>query len=208
LKRRIGLFGGSFDPVHNAHLALAMHALDELALHELLWVPTGQAWHKAHELSAAVHRKSMLQLAIAVQPRSRLECIELRRPGPSYTLDTVNELQATRGAAEWFLIIGQDQFAGLHTWHGYAELLTRVTLAVALRAQTQATADARVMAAPRRELRMPLLDISSSEVRGRVAAGRDIGALVPPAVAQYIHRHCLYTLPAGVGAPAAGPRGD
>jgi nicotinate-nucleotide adenylyltransferase len=201
---RIGLFGGSFDPVHNAHLALARHALHELALDELLWVPTGQAWHKTRALSAAAHREAMLRLAIDGMPRSRVETCELRRDGPSYTLDTVRELQAARPAAQWFLVIGQDQFAGLHTWHGFAELLQRVTLAVALRPGTPPAADARVLAAARRELQLPAMDISSSAIRERVAAGKGIDALVPPSVAQYIDRHHLYSSrgpdrPAGKG---------
>ena len=190
--KHIGLFGGSFDPVHNAHLALARHALDELALDELCWVPTGQPWQKARAMTPAVHREAMLRLAIGNDPRSRLERCELERDGPSYTLDTVRELQAAKRGAQWFLIIGQDQFAGLHTWRGFDELLRLVTLAVAVRPGTQPTADPRVQAAPRRELQMPLMAISSTDVRARVAAGLDISALVPTAVAQYIHQHRLY----------------
>jgi nicotinate-nucleotide adenylyltransferase len=190
--KHIGLFGGSFDPVHNAHLALARHALDELALDELCWVPTGLPWQKARAVTAAVHREAMLRLAIGSDSPSRVERCELLRDGPSYTLDTVRELQAAQGGAQWFLIIGQDQFAGLHTWRGFEELLQRVTLAVAVRPGVQATADPRVLAAPRRELQMPSMALSSTDIRARIAAGLDISALVPPAVAQYIHQHRLY----------------
>jgi nicotinate-nucleotide adenylyltransferase len=194
--KHIGLFGGSFDPVHNAHLALARHALDELALDQLCWVPTGQAWQKPRELTAAVHRLAMLERAVADAPRHRIDGCELRRSGPSYTLDTVRELQARHSAAQWFLIIGQDQFAQLHTWHGFVDLLQRVTLAVALRPGAALVADARVQAADRRELKLPAMAVSSTDIRQRIAAGLDIGALVPPAVAQYIHHHRLYTSPA------------
>ena len=190
--KHIGLFGGSFDPVHHAHLALARHALDELALDELCWVPTGHAWQKTRAMTPAMHREAMLRLAIGNDPRSRLERCELQRDGASYTLDTVRELQARQSGAQWFLIIGQDQFAGLHTWRGFEELLRRVTLAVAMRPGVQAAADARVLVAPRRELQMPAMAISSTDIRARVAAGLDIGALVPAAVAQYIHQHRLY----------------
>jgi nicotinate-nucleotide adenylyltransferase len=186
------LFGGSFDPVHNAHLALARHALDELALDELCWVPAGQAWQKARAMTSAVHREAMLRLAIGNDPRSQVERCELQREGPSYTLDTARKLQAARPGAQWFLIIGQDQFAGLHTWRGFEELLQRFTLAVAVRPGVQPTADARVLVAPRRELQMPAMAVSSTEIRARVAAGLDINALVPTAVAQYIHQHHLY----------------
>lgn len=190
--RKIGLFGGSFDPVHNAHVALARHAVDELALDELRWVPVGHAWQKARQPSAAMHREAMLRLAIADAPRQCLERCELQRPGPSYTLDTVRELQAAQPHAQWFLVIGNDQFAGLHTWHEHTELLRRITLAVALRPHTAASAASDVMAAPRRELRLPPMAVSSSDIRRRVAAGLRIDALVPAPVAQYIHQHRLY----------------
>ncbi|HEX7435379.1 MAG TPA: adenylyltransferase/cytidyltransferase family protein, partial [Caldimonas sp.] len=87
--KRIGLFGGSFDPVHNAHVALAKVALAQLKLDELRWVPAGQPWQKARALSDAVHREAMLRLAIADEPRFTLSRIELERGGASYTLDTV-----------------------------------------------------------------------------------------------------------------------
>ena len=190
--KRIGLFGGSFDPVHNAHLALARRSLDQLPLDELRWVPTGQAWQKARPLTGAAHREAMLQRAIAGEPRFVLERCELERPGPSYTLDTVRKLQAAQPDAAWFLLIGQDQFAGLHTWFGFEELLQRVTLAVAQRPGEPAECDARVRAAPRVALALPLMDVSATDIRQRVAAGADISALVPPTVALYIQQHGLY----------------
>ncbi len=197
MKRRIGLLGGSFDPVHNAHLALGRQALTELQLDELRWVPVGQAWQKARPLTAAPHREAMLRLAIAGERRFVLERCELQRPGPSYTLDTVRELQAHEPEAQWFLVIGQDQFASLHTWVGFEQLLPRVTLAVAQRPDTKIDADARVLAADRRRLQLPAMGISATDIRARAAAGQDIGALVPPAVAHYIHQHRLYRGPHG-----------
>jgi len=143
-------------------------------------------------MTPAVHREAMLRLAIGNDPRSSVERCELQRDGPSYTLDTVRELQAARPGAQWFLIIGQDQFASLHTWRGFEELLRLVTLAVAVRHGVQSTADTRVLVAPRRELEMPRMAISSTDIRARVAAGLDISTLVPAAVAQYIHQHRLY----------------
>jgi nicotinate-nucleotide adenylyltransferase len=197
LTRRIGLFGGSFDPVHNAHLALARQALVELALTELRWVPAGQAWQKAGAMTPAPQREAMLHLAIAGEPRFVLERCELRRSGPSYTLDTVRELQAANADAQWFLVIGQDQYQNLHTWHGFEQLLQRVTLAVAQRPGAAPPADARVRRAAQVRLALPPLDISATEIRRRVAAGRDIHALVPPAVALYIHQQGLYRGTAG-----------
>ena len=190
--KRIGLFGGSFDPVHNAHLALARQALHELQLDELRWVPVGQAWQKSRPLTPAVHREAMLRLAIADEPRFVLEDCELRRPGPSYTLDTVRELQAATPGAQWFLVIGLDQYAGLHTWFGVEQLLPLVTLAVAQRPGARTQADARVHAAAQLALALPPTAVSATHVRARLAAGQDISALVPLPVALYIRQQGLY----------------
>jgi len=197
MTRRIGLFGGSFDPVHNAHLALARLALHELALDELRWVPAGDAWQKARPLSAAGHREAMLRSAIEGEPRFVLERCELERSGPSYTLDTVRELQQRQPQANWWLLIGQDQYANLPTWHGCGELLQRVALAVAARPGGVAGTDARVRAAPTHWLGLPPMAVSASEVRARVRAGLDIHALVPPGVALYIRQHGLYRADTG-----------
>ena len=197
LTKRIGLFGGSFDPVHNAHLALGRQALAELQLDELRWVPVGQAWQKARVLTPAAQREAMLRLAIDGEPGFVLERCELQRPGPSYTLDTVRELQAEAPDARWFLVIGQDQYAGLHTWVGFEQLLARVTLAVARRPDANSAVDARVRAAPHVALALPPMAVSATDLRRRVAAGMDISALVPPAVALYIHQHRLYRGSAG-----------
>jgi len=194
LNRRIGLFGGSFDPVHNAHLALARQALAELQLDELRWVPAGNPWQKTRPMTPAAQREAMLRLAIDDEPRFVLERCELQRAGPSYTLDTVRELQAAVPGAQWFLVIGQDQYRNLHTWHGFEQLLQRVTLAVAQRPGGVAGAaiDPRVRAAHQVALALPPMDVSASDIRARVAAGQDIAALVPPAVALYIRQQGLY----------------
>jgi nicotinate-nucleotide adenylyltransferase len=189
---RIGLFGGSFDPVHNAHLALAQSALAALKLDELRWIPAGQAYQKARPLSDARHRAAMVALAILDEPRFVLDDSELNRDGPSYTLDTVRAAQAAAPDAQWFLIIGADQYAGLHTWKDWPELLARVTLAVANRPGAVPPVDAAVLRAPHRVVPLPMLDISSTEVRQRVAAGQPVDALVPPQVARYIESHALY----------------
>ena len=191
--RRIGLFGGSFDPVHNAHLALARSALDALALDEVRWIPAGQPWQKSRALTDAAHRQAMVALAIEGEPRFVLDPIELQRPGPSYMLDTVVELQAAQPDAQWFLIIGQDQQAGLPTWHGAEELARRVTLAVAQRpgapgdVQALQLANTVVHTVP-----LPPMALSSTDVRKCCAAGQFIDRLVPQKVARYIGQHGLY----------------
>lgn len=195
--KRIGLFGGTFDPVHNAHLALARSALADLKLDEVRWVPAGRPWQKARQLTDAVHREAMVRLAIAGEPRFVLDRIEIERPGPSYTLDTVRELQAREPGNEWFLIIGQDQHAGLHGWVGWQELLGRTVLAVANRPGVARAADVEVQRFPHRSVALPMLDIASTEIRRRVASGADISELVPPEVAGYIDRHALYRAASG-----------
>jgi len=194
--RHVAIFGGSFDPVHDAHLALARSALAALALDEVRWVPAGQPWQKARTLTPAIHRVAMLQLALAGEPRFVLDRIELVREGPSYTLDTVHALREAEPATDWTLLIGQDQYAGLHTWRGWQELLALVTLAVANRPGVVPRPAAEVLRHPHRVVPLPMLDISSSDVRARVAAGADISSLVPAEVAGYIARHGLYREPA------------
>ena len=194
--RRAGLFGGSFDPVHNAHVALANAALEALQLDELRWVPAGTPWQKASSSTPAAHRVAMVQAATAGQPCFVLDPIEVNRSGPSYTLDTVRALLAGAAGTQWFLIIGQDQYCNLHTWRHWQELLSLVTLAVANRPGDLREPHPEVKALSHHAVPLPMLDISSTQVRQRVAAGQDITPLVPPAVARYIETHGLYRSPA------------
>ncbi|HRH17286.1 MAG TPA: nicotinate-nucleotide adenylyltransferase [Aquabacterium sp.] len=206
--RRIGLMGGSFDPVHQAHVALATEALRHLGLTEVRWIPVGQPWQKARQLAAPQHRLAMVALAIAHEPRFVLDPIEVNRPGPSYTLDTVQALQAqhrqTQAAdptAEWFLIIGQDQYANLPTWHGWQTLLQCVTLAVSCRGGLAPQAPSELAQVPHRmvELPLPPLAVSSTDIRARLSRGQGAQtlapALVPVTVAGYIANHQLYAPP-------------
>ena len=186
---RVGLFGGTFDPPHNAHVALARAALEALQLDELRWIPAGAPWQKARAITPAAHREAMVRLAIAGERRFVLDRIELERPGPSYTIDTV---RAMRAAGELFLVIGADQYAGLHTWHGWQELLGLVTLAVANRPGPHPGPDPQVMRLAHRAVPLPMLDISATQIRSRIARGLPIDAMVPPAVASYIDKHALY----------------
>lgn len=197
MSQRLGLFGGSFDPVHNAHLELARTAVAALQLDQVRWVPAGHPWQKTRQVSDAAHRAAMVDLAIAGDPHFVLDRIELAISGPSYTLDTVRALQAAHPGASWFLLIGQDQYAGLHTWHGWEELLDRVVLAVAQRPGGQLPINSDVLRHAQRSVPLPMLDISSTDIRSRVAVGQPIDHLVPPTVARYIDQHALYRAASG-----------
>lgn len=196
--RRIGLMGGSFDPVHVAHLALARTARDHLGLDEVRWVPVGQAWQKARELAPAADRLAMVQAAIADEPGFVVDDCEIRRDGPSYTLDTVQSLQAQYPGADWFLIIGQDQYRNLPTWQGWDDLLSRVTLAVACRGDDAPSPPEALQSHPHRLVRLPLppMDVSSTQIRAHLNQGRAPDSLVPhwlnEPVARYIANHQLY----------------
>lgn len=193
--RRIGIFGGSFDPVHNTHLALARAAMQHLRLDELKWIPTGQPWHKASVPVAAAHRLAMLEIATADEPRWTVDDLELRRDGPSYTIETVRALQAAEpGPHAWFLVIGQDQYGGFDTWHGWEELLQRVTLAVANRDGAPPQPPPGLRGVPHRIEVVPMQPspLAATEIRHRLTDGRPVDTLVPPGVARYIAQHALY----------------
>ncbi|HEY4082846.1 MAG TPA: nicotinate (nicotinamide) nucleotide adenylyltransferase [Burkholderiaceae bacterium] len=190
----IGLFGGSFDPPHLAHLALAHAALDQLKLDRVLWVPVGDPWQKPRQLAAPEHRRAMVELLIAGEPRFALDDCELLRQGPSYTIDTVEAHLGDNLA----LIIGQDQYAHLHTWHRWQALLPLVTLAVAARAGEPIRPNVELERIPHRviKLDMPAMTTSSTSVRAgaRTMLGSgDISPLVGGPVAGYIAQHGLYS---------------
>jgi nicotinate-nucleotide adenylyltransferase len=189
---RIGLFGGTFDPPHAAHVALARAARDELRLDQVRWIPAGAPWQKARRISDAAHREAMVSLAIDGERGFVLDRCELDRPGPTYTVDTVRACAAAEPGAQWFLIIGADQYAGLHTWRDWRDVLVRVTLAVANRPGPMPAPDPEVLRQPHRVVPLPMLDVSATDIRARVARGLPVDSMVPPAVARYIDQHRLY----------------
>ena len=194
--RRIGLFGGSFDPPHRAHRALADLALAQLRLDQLRWLPAGQPWQKAaRTLAPRVDRLAMLRLLMAGEPRFALDERELERTGPSYTIDTVRELAAEHRGAELLLVIGQDQYGRFDTWREWPELLQRVTLAVAGRDGAAPTPPPALAAQSHRLVALPLpaMPVSSTQIRAAAAQGLRVDALAGPAVAGYIADHQLYT---------------
>ncbi|MCV2423360.1 nicotinate-nucleotide adenylyltransferase [Paucibacter sp. DJ2R-2] len=195
-RARVGLFGGSFDPVHVAHLALARCALEQLELDQLLWLPAGRPWQKTGRgLASPEHRRTMVALMLAGESRFVIDDSELERDGASYTIDTVRARQAAHPDEDLFLVIGQDQYERLHSWREWRELLQRVTLAVAARAGQEVRGSADVQMEPHSllKLALPAMQVSSTQVRELASRGEDIRPLVGDAVAGYIAQHRLYS---------------
>lgn len=195
-RQRIGVFGGSFDPPHLAHISLLGAAVKELALDEMRVVPTGQAWHKNRNLTDATHRVAMTELAFAEFPKVVVDAQEILRTGPSYTVDTLRSMAVVKPQVDWYLIMGADQAAALMTWHAWQEILEFATICVADRGDTiraRGQFDAEKLF-PHRfiHLQMPALYISATQIRSRVAAGLSIDTLVSESVARYIANHHLY----------------
>jgi nicotinate-nucleotide adenylyltransferase len=204
----VALFGSAFDPPHLAHAALARAALDQLNLHQLRVVPTGHAWHKDRVLSSAQHRHAMAQmlvddLATTHGQRVCLDDCELRRSGPSYTADTLAQVQRLVPQSELFVVLGLDQATKLHRWHRLADVLAQARMAVALRpdeAEHGHTERGRALQGPPVPvppdrlvwLHMPPSQLSSTAVRQAVAHGIPIDAMVSPPVARYIGQNHLY----------------
>ena len=134
--RRVGMFGGAFDPPHGAHRSLAEAAIEQLHLDVLHVLPTGQAWHKSRPLTDAAHRVAMCSLAFGDLPRVRIDQREIHRHGPSYTADTLAELQREYPQAELFLVLGADQLLAFRQWVRWQEVISLATLAVAARARS------------------------------------------------------------------------
>jgi|KBSSwiStaDraftv2_1062776.scaffolds.fasta_scaffold91241_3 nicotinate-nucleotide adenylyltransferase len=191
---RKGLFGGTFDPPHVGHLALAEWAREQLKLDEVLFVPVGRPPHKrATRLSSAGHRLAMARLATRGNTAFRVSGLEVEAATPSYTVDTLRRLRARHPRDRWYLIIGSDSLDEFHTWREPETILELSTLAVAGRPGCGEEALRRW--GRRREivsLGNPGLDVSSTMVRARARAGRSLRYLVPDLVASYIVRHRLY----------------
>lgn len=197
------MFGGSFDPPHLAHVALAGAAVAQLQLDALYIVPTGQAWYKERTLSAPEHRLAMAQLAFGGLERVQVDARELQRAGPSFTIDTLEVLQTENPGAQLYLIIGKDQFAALKSWHRWPDLLEIAIICIADRAhpeRVEAGFDPQIRLSQQfLTLEMPLMPVSATDVRTQIALGaaspQGLARLVPEAVARYIERHRLYISP-------------
>jgi nicotinate-nucleotide adenylyltransferase len=196
---RLGVMGGTFDPIHVGHLAVAEEAREALRLDRILFVPAGQPPHKVPgSVTLVRHRLAMVEAAIADNPAFELSQIEVERPGPSFTVDTVEGLADRFNGAALHLILSAETFAELPTWHEPDRLFEAARVAVVPREGYPAPDPAWLAAAfPGRDDRVdylegPRLGLSSTAIRGRVAAGRSIRYLVPPVVEAYIAANQLY----------------
>ena len=204
--RKIGVFGGSFDPPHKAHVTLAKTAIEALGLDELRVIPTGQAWHKSRDLSAPEHRLAMSQLAFADVPRVVVDSRELERSGPSFTIDTLRALHSENPDAQLYLIMGADQFAAFRQWHEWRVIVELAIICIAARTQFD-WADSQFDAYKELKdrfltLSMPVMPVSATKIRQLLASGNEHGSddaalvneMVAEPVARYISLYRLYRL--------------
>jgi len=190
--RRIGVMGGTFDPVHHGHLVAASEVGHNFALDEVIFVPTGQPYQKeTRVVSAAEDRYLMTVIATASNPRFSVSRVDIDRPGPTYTIDTLRDLHAAGPNDELFFITGADALAEILTWHAVDELFTLAHFVGCTRPGHRLSGaglpDDKVSL-----VEIPALAISSTECRARVAAGEPVWYLVPDGVVQYIAKRHLY----------------
>jgi nicotinate-nucleotide adenylyltransferase len=196
----IGVLGGTFDPIHIGHLRVAEEAVARLDLPRILFIPAGQPWLKLNNaISSVQHRLEMVRLGIAGNPRFKLSTIEVERPGPTYTVDTIAQLQSRLGADdEIFFILGWDNLSQLPRWHQPRRLLEMCRLVAvprvdfplpdlpALEKSLPGIAERVIL------FDKPRIDINASEIRRRAAQGLSISDFVPAPVESYIKEHGLY----------------
>ena len=191
--KRLGIMGGTFDPIHHGHLVAASEAADFFGLAEVIFVPTGQPWQKnGREGSAAEDRYLMTVIATASNPRFSVSRVDIDRPGETYTIDTLRDLRAERGPeAEFYFITGADALARMISWRDTDELFALAQFVGCTRPGHRLTLSD--LPADRVSLlEIPALSISSTECRERVRGGHPIWYLVPDGIVQYISKRGLY----------------
>ncbi|MBV9713192.1 MAG: nicotinate-nucleotide adenylyltransferase [Ktedonobacteraceae bacterium] len=203
-KRRIGLLGGTFDPIHYGHLLIAEEVSAVLDMAEMIFIPAGQPPHKpGRVITPAEHRLAMLELAIASNPRFTISLVEMKRPGLSYLVDTLHILRSQVGTdVELSFVIGWDSLEELHTWYKPQGILEQLDALVAVGRPgyvdegeyNNKQLEARLPGITQRlrVVQTPQFSVSSTDLRRRVAQGRPIKYQVPEAVERYIFEHGLY----------------
>jgi nicotinate-nucleotide adenylyltransferase len=189
-RRRVGVMGGTFDPIHHGHLVAASEVAQSFGLDEVIFVPTGQPWQKG-PVSAAEHRYLMTVVATASNPRFTVSRVDIDRPGPTYTIDTLRDLKAERPDDELYFISGADAIAQILTWHNVEQLWELAHFVAVSRPGHELS----ITGLPKGDvslLEVPALAISSTDCRSRVSRGFPVWYLVPDGVVQYISKHHLY----------------
>lgn len=200
MTKNIGLIGGTFDPVHLGHLAIAESARQELNLASIIFIPAGQPYFKdLADISLSKHRVNMLKLAIAGKPYFKISMMEIKRSGPTYTIDTISRLKSKlKSGDEIFFIMGWDSLLTLYRWQEPQRLISLCRIAAAPRPGyprpdfKQLERDLPGISQRTVKLHSPLIYISATEIRERVCHGLPIASMVPPQVAEYIKEHRLY----------------
>jgi nicotinate-nucleotide adenylyltransferase len=189
-RRRLGVMGGTFDPIHNGHLVAASEVAAAFNLDEVLFVPTGQPWQKG-EVSATSDRYLMTEIATAANPRFKVSTVDIDREGPTYTVDTLRDLNAAYPDADLFFITGADAVTSIAGWKDTEELWGLAQFVAVTRPGHKLD----LPEAPEgaiQVLEIPALAISSTDIRDRVETGKPIWYLVPDGIVQYIAKHGLY----------------
>jgi nicotinate-nucleotide adenylyltransferase len=185
LPQKLGLYGGSFDPIHHGHLILAREALETLGLDRVIFIPNGISPHKLDRPPAPAElRGKMVEAAVRGEAGLDWDDCEIRRPGPSFAIDTVREIAPRHPGAELYFFIGEDNLASLHTWKDIADLRSLVTFVVMSRGLGTPDQEGPVISRP--------VDISSTDIRNRIASGLSVRYLLPEAACEIISQHRLY----------------
>ncbi len=195
---RLGVFGGTFDPVHLGHLVLADRAREQLGLDKVLWLPAGDPWRKAdRQVAATEHRVEMVRRAIDGSGEFELSTLEIEREGETYTVETLAVLKERYPEGDLFFLLGQDALADVPNWHDPERLIALASLAVAARGEERRSPAALDRLVPGLSgrvtwIEMPHLEISATELRRRAAAGQSLRYVTPDAVGDYIREQRLY----------------
>ncbi|MET0448558.1 MAG: nicotinate-nucleotide adenylyltransferase [Aeromicrobium sp.] len=197
-RRRVGVMGGTFDPIHHGHLVAASEVQSWFDLDEVIFVPTGQPWQKAdRDVSPAEDRDLMTVIATAANPRFNVSRVDIDRSGLTYTIDTLRELSALHPEADLYFITGADAMAALLTWRDHEELFDLAQFVGCTRPGHEMD-DTTLKGLPEERITLveiPALAISSTDCRHRVERGEPVWYLVPDGVVQYIGKHGLYRAP-------------
>jgi nicotinate-nucleotide adenylyltransferase len=195
MTQRVGIMGGTFDPIHHGHLVAASEVQALFGLDEVIFVPTGEPWQKSERrVSTAEHRYLMAVIATASNPRFWVSRVDIDRHGPTYTIDTIRDIGAQRPGAELYFITGADALNQILSWRDADDVLKLARFVGVTRPGYELT-DAHLPVDSAMLLDVPAMAISSSDCRARVSQGRPVWYLVPDGVVQYINKHRLYQPP-------------